>query len=145
MKKSTLIVALLVIVFAVSCEALIGSFTASINGVAWKAGFSGAIKSGNNHYIITATKDTTSLVITIPGTAQGTYNINPNDTTVETVIYTPSSNNGSNNYIGTQGSITLSSVTQNRLTGTFNVWAKNSVTTTDSIQITGEFSNILSN
>lgn len=145
MKKSTLILALLAVVFIVSCEALIGSFTASINGTAWKAGFSGALKNGSNQYIITATKDTTSIVITIPGTTQGTYNINPTDTTLEALIYTPSSNNASNNYVSTQGSIVLSSVNQNRLTGTFNVWAKNSVTTTDSIQITGEFSNILSN
>ncbi len=146
MKKSTLfVVALLVVVFVVSCEALIGSFTASINGVTWKAGFSGALKNGSSQYVITATKDTTSIVITIPGTAQGTYTINPNDTTVEALIYTPSSNNSSVNYISTQGTVSLSSVNQNRLTGTFNVWAKNTVTTTDSIQINGEFSNILSN
>jgi hypothetical protein len=126
------------------CELLIGTFTASINNVAWEASVFGAVKNGSQ-YTITATKNNASIVITLPGTSVGTYNINPLDTTLDAVLYTPDYNNTSNYYLSTQGVVDLTKVSEGRLTGTFNVWAKNSVTPSDSIPITGQFSNIISN
>jgi hypothetical protein len=144
MKKSKLLLVFVGILALAGCELLIGTFTASINNVAWEASVFGAVKNGNQ-YTITATKNTASLVITLPGTAVGTYNINPLDTALDAVLYTPDYNNTSNYYLSTQGVVDLTKVSEGRLTGTFNVWAKNSVTATDSIPITGQFSNIISN
>ncbi len=144
MKNKKLIPVLSIITILFACEALVGSFTASINNVSWQAGFSGAVKNGNQ-YIITATKDNSSLVITIPGITTGNYTINPFDTTLEALLYTPDVNMSANNYVSTQGTVELTTISQGRLTGTFSVWAKNSQTSTDSIPITGQFNNILSN
>ena len=145
MKKTYLFAGLAAIaILLAGCQELIGTFSASINGTAWQAGAFGAVKTGNQ-YIITATKDHATLVITIPGTSVGTYTINPMDTTLDALLYTPDYDSTSNFYLSTQGSIDLTKVATNRVTGTFNVWAKNSHTSTDSISITGQFSNILSN
>lgn len=144
MKKINLLVAVLAVALLVGCELLIGTYTASINGTAWEAAAFGAVKNGNQ-YAITGTKNTSTMVITIPGTTEGMYAINPNDTALDALIYTPDYNNINNYYLSTQGEVDLTKVSAGRLTGTFNVWAKNSLTTTDSILITGQFSNILSN
>jgi Family of unknown function (DUF6252) len=144
MKKKLLITTIFLIVAFTGCELLIGTFTANINGTAWESTVFGAVKNGSQ-YTITGTKNTSTIVITVPGTSTGTYNINPADTTLEALIYTPDYNNATNYYLSTQGSVDLSKVVEGRLSGTFNVWAKNSITNTDSMMITGQFSNILSN
>ncbi len=144
MKKGIFIAVFLTVFALAGCELFIGSFSSSINGSAWEASVYGAVKNGNQ-YVITGTKNTATLVITIPGTSEGTYNINPLDTALDALIYTPDYNNVNNYYLSTQGSVNLTKVDQGRLTGTFNVYAKNSVTSSDSIPITGQFSNILSN
>ena len=144
MKKKLFMVSILLVATLAGCELLIGTFTANINGTAWESTVFGAVKNGTQ-YTITGTKNTSTMVITVPGTSTGTYTINPADTTLEALIYTPDYNNASNYYLSTQGTVDLSKVVEGRLSGTFNVWAKNSITTTDSIIITGQFSNILSN
>jgi hypothetical protein len=144
MKKRSLVFVFAIVLVLAGCQELIGRFTSSINGTAWEASFSGAVKNGNQ-YIITATKDNATLVITIPGTAVGTYNINPADTTLEALLYTPNTANMNDYYVSTQGAVDVAKISSGRLTGTFNVYAKNSLSSSDSIPITGEFSNILSN
>lgn len=144
MKKRNLILVFAIVLILAACQQLIGSFTASINGTAWTASVSGAVKQGPQ-YIITATKDTSVILITIPGLSTGTYNINPMDTTLDAVVYTPNTDTPANSYIGTQGSVNLTSVNLGRLTGTFNVYAKNTQNPNDSIPLTGQFTNILSN
>jgi hypothetical protein len=144
MKRKILGVCIIIAVTLVSCELFLGSFSASIGGTAWEADVYGAVKNGNQ-YVITGTKNTTTLVITIPGTSEGAYNINPMDTTLDALLYTPDYNNTNNYYLSTQGVVNLTKVEKGRLTGTFNVYAKNSITSSDSISITGQFSNILSN
>ena len=141
-KLFSAIVVMAVVLF--SCEQLLGTFTASINGNTWNADAVIAAKNGNQ-YMITATTGSSTIVMTIPGLTPGTYMINPQDTTVEALIYTPNTSTPTEYYLSTQGNLDLAKVESGRVTGTFNVYAKNSVTTTDSIQITGQFSNILSN
>lgn len=144
MKKRNLLLVFGFVILLCGCQELIGSFSSNVNGTAWEATVSGAVKS-NGHYIITADKGNATLVITVSGTSVGTYNVNPLDSTFEAVAYTPDYNNAVNSYVSTQGVVDLTKVNNNRLTGTFNVWAKNTQTSTDSMQITGQFSNILSN
>lgn len=144
MKKRSLIIVFMAVIALAGCELFIGTFTASINNSAWEASVFGAVKNGNQ-YVITATKGNESIVITVPGTTAGTYNINPTDTTLDALLYTPDYNNTNNYYLSTQGVVDLTKVNSGKLTGTFNVWAKNSITSSDSIPITGQFSNILSN
>ena len=144
MKKRNFIIVFAIVLALVGCQELIGSFTASINGVAWTASVSGAVKQGPQ-YIITATKDTSVILITIPGLTVGNYIINPMDTTLDAVVYTPNTGTPAKSYIGTQGDVNLSKVSLGRLTGTFAVWAKNTQNPNDSIPLSGQFSNILSN
>lgn len=144
MKRRGLIIVLLLVTVLAGCELFIGTFTANINGTAWEANVFGAVKNGSQ-YNITASNGNEALVITIPGTTVGTYNINPADTSLDALLYTPNINTPSNYYLSSQGVVDLTKVSSGKLTGTFNVWARNSVTSTDSIQITGQFSNILSN
>lgn len=125
------------------CE-LFGTFSASINGNLWQPSVFGAAKNGNQ-YVISASKDNATLVITLPSTSPGTYIINPNDTALDAVLYTPDFNSPGNYYLSTQGEVNLTKVDNGRVTGNFNAYAKNSITASDSIPISGQFSNILSN
>ncbi len=144
MKKRSFIILFAVVLVLAGCQELIGSFTGSVNGVAWEADVFGAVKNGNQ-YNITANKGNSSIVISIPGTTQGTYNINPLDTSLDAVVYLPDYNNTDSSFIATQGSVDLVKVSTGRLTGTFNVYAKSTKNANDSIPLTGQFSNILSN
>ena len=144
MKKRNLIVVFAFVLVLAGCQELIGSFSANLGGTSWDANVSGAVKS-NGHYVITANKGNATLILTVSGTSVGTYNVNPLDSTFEAVAYTPDYNNAANSYVSTQGVVDLTKVSSNRLTGTFNVWAKHSISPYDSIPITGQFSNILSN
>lgn len=143
MRKQLTVTAFLGILLLAGCE-LLGTFSASINGSLWQPSVFGAVKNGNQ-YVITANKDNATLVITLPGTNPGTYIINPNDTALDAVLYTPDYNTPGNYYLSTQGEVNLTKVIDGRVTGNFNAYAKNSVTSTDSIPISGQFSNILSN
>lgn len=144
MRKRNLIIVFAVVLILAGCQELIGTFTASVNGVAWEASVSGAVKNGPQ-YVITANKGNSTIVITLPGSNVGTYNINPLDTTLDAVIYTPDVNTPGTSYISSQGSVDLTKVNSGRLTGTFNVYAKNTTNGNDSIPVTGAFSNILTN
>jgi hypothetical protein len=143
MRKRNFIIVFAVVFILAGCQELIGSFSASVNGTAWEAKIQGAVKSGSQ-YVITANKDNSTIIITIPGTNVGTYNINPLDSTIDAVVYTPDINSPGTSYIGSQGSVDLTKVSAGRLTGTFNVYAKNTANASDSIPLTGQFSNILS-
>ena len=139
-----LIIGFIVVAFLAGCDALVGTFTANINGTAWEASTMLALKNGGQ-YNITGSKNTTSIAITIPGLTVGTYNINPADTTLDALIYLPDYNNSDSSFISTKGEVVLTKVSTGRLTGTFNVWARSTKNINDSIPITGQFSNILSN
>lgn len=144
MKKRNLIIVAAFVLILVGCQELIGSFSASVNGVAWEAKVYGAVKNGSQ-YVITANKDNSTIVITLPGTSVGNYTVNPLDSTLDAVLYTPDINSPGTSYVSTQGNVDLTKVSSNRLTGTFSVYAKNTTNGNDSIPITGQFSNILSN
>ena len=144
MRKVNFIIVFAVVLILAGCQELVGSFTASVNGTAWEAKIQGAVKNGSQ-YVITANKDNSTIVITLPSSNVGTYNINPLDTTLDALIYTPDINTPGTSYISTQGSVDLTKVNSGRLTGTFNVYAKNTANASDSIPVTGQFSNILTN
>lgn len=143
MKKRGIIIAAFLILILSGCE-LLGTFSASINGNLWQPSVFGAVKNGNQ-YVISASKDNATLVITIPNTTTGTYIINPNDTSLDAVLYTPDYTVPGNYYLSTQGEVNLTKVMDGRVTGNFTGYAKNSITSTDSIPISGQFSNILTN
>lgn len=147
-KQKAMRINLIIVFLAVSvlagCDLLVGTFTSNINGTPWEASTMLALKNGGQ-YNITGSKNTASIVITIPGLTVGTYNINPADTTLDALIYLPDYNNSDSSFISTQGVVDLTKVSAGRLTGTFNVWARSTKNINDSIPITGQFSNILSN
>ena len=142
--RINLIIVFIAVVTLAGCDLLVGTFTANINGTAWEASTMLALKNGTQ-YNITGSKNTASIAITIPGLTVGTYTINPADTSLEALVYLPDYNNSDSSFISTQGVVELTKVSTGRLTGTFNVWARSTKNVNDSIPITGQFSNILSN
>lgn len=145
MKRKKLIFTLFVVVMvSAGCEALVGSFSASINGNYWESTTTITVKSDTT-YTINAQNGNTTIFMTIDGTSTGVYNVDPLDSTYQVLVYTPDIGMASNSYAATRGNINLSKITSNRLSGTFDIYAKNVNDPLDSIPITGQFSNLLTN
>lgn len=130
-----------VIVLTSSCskEQLLGTMNATIEGVAWSAGTpAGTIQ--NNRLVITGVGQNQNITITVNAAAIGTYPIDVLNQT-NYVTYTPDLNQPQGSYASVTGSITITSVGSNRVSGTFNVAVSNGSST---ISITnGTFTNIL--
>lgn len=132
---------------------LIGSMKATVGAEAWQAqGPIARIQSGNliisGFRLIGENKQ--SIALTIFGnTGTGTFDLNKNPLagaiSLHTAIYSPNldsvESNPLVNYTATSGQIDVSSVANNKVSGTFNFKCIN--TAMDTIHITaGEFSNV---
>jgi hypothetical protein len=156
----TFIISCLVLTLLFSCkkekdqvkEQLIGSMKATIGTTAWEAQEPvGKIVSG--FLELTGLKllglEKQTIVLSINAVAAGTYDLNKDPlhgaVTLHTAMYSPSSDSISNlkyKYLAYSGSIVISSITENRASGTFNFKCANSAA--DTIQVSGgEFKNIL--
>lgn len=146
MKRKTLILGLIVsgILASTGCtkEELIGSMKATIDGTTWTA--TGQVASKiQNRVVITGTSGKASIVLSPNGIAVATYTTDVYSGNVQPFVFTPDVTNAQDIYVATGGSIAITSYSNNRLSGTFNVSAANAVP--QSKLITGEFKNILIN
>lgn len=123
-------------------EELIGTMTANIGGTQWTATAQAAV-SVQNRVVITGSTASSSIILSPNGKTVGSYTTDVFSGNVQPFVYTPSLSAPQATYAGTGGSIVISSYSNNRLSGTFNVSATNS--STSSINISGEFKNILIN
>ncbi len=164
MKKNiflTLITISVVSVFIFSCkkekdeikEQLIGSMKATVGTTAWEAQTpAGTIKNGmlvlTGIRLFGEVKE--SMALTLNALTAGTYDLNKNPltppVTTNTAIYLSNVDSTTSNlkytYTAYTGSIIVSSVTENRASGTFSFKCTN--TLKDTISVTaGEFKNIL--
>lgn len=126
--------------FGCQTEDLIGTFTANIGGTQWTATAPGAVKTGTR-LTITGIGDSKSIILQINGTTAGTYDMNVFSTNIQPFTYTPNTSAPQDTYLGTSGSIVVSSVQNNRISGTFSVVATN--LSSQTISITGSFTNVI--
>lgn len=120
----------------------VGTCTATINSRPWVATAPVAVKTGNR-FTITATSLTpaSSIVMHINGITPGTYNMNVFSTNIQPFVYMPDVTKPRETYIGTFGTITLTRVTEDRVSGTFDVNATS--TTLQMIHISGSFADVI--
>jgi len=125
-----------------SCETedLIGTFNATSGSENWSAVAPGAVKTGNR-FTITGVTSTKSIVLNTNGISVGSYTMDVFSGNIQPFVYTPDLSTPQTAYVGTAGSIVLSSVSSNRLSGSFNVTATNSQS--QSMTVTGNFTNVL--
>lgn len=126
--------------FSCNPEDLIGTFNATTGGDTWSATAPGAVKTGSR-FTITGTTTTRTIVMNTNGITPGTYTMDVFSGSIQPFVYTPNITAPADAYVGTSGSITLSEVTGNRLSGTFSVVATN--TSSATISATGTFTNVL--
>lgn len=137
--KKLLITLLIAATVSTGCDNLTGTFTANINGQAWNPSLPVAVRTGNR-YTITAASSDKQMVFNI-GTAPSSYDMSLLEGQFQPFVYTPNLSNTSEYYIGSAGTINLTSVNNNRLTGNFNITATS--TSLGTINVTGSFSNIV--
>lgn len=120
----------------------VGSFSATINNQPWVASAPFAVKTGNR-FTISATNlnPASTLIISINGIRPGDYSMTVFSTNIQPVVYTPDITKPRDTFLGTFGTITLSEVTENRLSGSFNVIATN--VNLQVISINGVFTDII--
>ena len=123
-------------------EELIGSMTATIDGTTWVATGQVAAKV-QNRVVITGTSGKASIVLSPNGITVGNYSTDVFSGNVQPFVFTPDVTNAHDIYVGTGGSINITSYSNNRLSGNFNVSAANAVPAVKNIS--GEFKNILIN
>ena len=150
MRKKLLLVLLAgVIILGSSCketiEKLTGSMEATIAGSAWNATTQVGVQYSDYVTFYGFALDGRKILISIKATTTGTYTFSALEGAAQTyAIYFVSKDeegDDSKKYLTTQGSVTVSSITDNRISGTFNFQAANSLQ--DVIEITnGEFTNI---
>lgn len=141
--KNLLFVFFLLITFSnFSCESesLIGTFTANIGGDHWIATAPGAVKT-DSRFTVTGIGNNKSIIININGTTPGTYTADVFSGNIQSVVYTPDLGAPQNSYFATSGSIEIDEVTDDRITGTFNVVVTNSLS--QNISINGYFTNVI--
>lgn len=123
-------------------EELVGTMTATIDGTTWTATGQVAAKV-QNRVVITGTSGKTSIVLSPNGITVGAYNTDVFSGNVQPFVFTPDVTNVQDVYVGTGGAINITSYSNNRLSGNFNVSAANAVPAVKNIS--GEFKNILIN
>ncbi len=130
-----------VALFAISgCNSVTGTFTANINGQSWNPPLPVAVRTGNR-YTITAASSDKQMIFNI-GTTTGSYDMSLLEGQFQPFVYTPNLSNTNEYYIGSAGTINLTSVNNNRLSGDFNITATS--TSLGTVTVSGSFSNILS-
>lgn len=137
--KKLLIALVIAATVSTGCNTLTGSFTATINGQAWNPPLPVAVRTGNR-YTITAASSDKQMIFNI-GTNPGSYDMSLLEGQFQPFVYTPNLNNTNEYYIGSAGTINLTSVDNNRLTGNFNITATS--TSLGTITVTGSFANIV--
>ena len=133
-------------------DTLLGKMSAKIDGTAWSVsatdvsnGIGGvaAMESSGKMLVTGVSTEGKTIAVFINGNSEGTYDLAPLDGETDAIsLYRVTTDQDTINYYSTGGSVTISSKTDNRISGTFNfVAAKN---TSESINITeGTFENVI--
>lgn len=137
--KKIFFVLILAAVLSTGCNSVTGTFTAKINEQSWNPPLPVAVRTGNR-YTITATSADKQMIFNL-GTTLGSYDMNLLEGQFQPFVYTPNLTNTNEYYVGSAGTINLTSVNNNHLSGDFNITATS--TSLGTIQVTGSFSNIL--
>ena len=152
MKRNLLVIIVIsfILIGANSCkkaESIIGSMGATIDGVAWEATTASVVGYKYSNYITIAGFNINGekIFISIKGTETGTYTFGILELTGETYAVffknKDDENDGTKKYFTTGGTVVVTAITDNRITGTFNFNALNSLS--DRIQVTsGGFNNV---
>lgn len=135
-----LLAALTVPNYSCETETLVGTFTATIGSESWSAIAPAAVKTGSR-FTITGLSTNKQIIININGITAGNYTTDVFSGNIQPFVYTPDVQTPQATYVGSSGTITVSSVTDNRISGSFNIIATNSVP--ENITITGNFTNVL--
>lgn len=138
--KKLFFVLIFAAVFSTGCNTVTGTFTANINGQSWNPPLPVAVRTGNR-YTITAASSDKQMIFNI-GTTPGTYDMSLLEGEFQPFVYTPNLTNTNEYYVGSAGTINLTSVNNNHLSGDFNITATS--TSLGTIQVSGSFTNILS-
>lgn len=119
-------------------EDLVGSMSANIDGTTWNASApGGTVQQGR--LVITGIGNNRNISVTIDGQAVGTYTIGIQSSNA--ILYTPDVNTPQTSYVSISGVISITSIANNRVTGTFNAVTQG---TGGQVQLTnGTFSNII--
>jgi len=135
-------------------EQILGSFSATVNGSTWEASMigSGAVFSDGN-IVITGIKGglngetSQSITLSVFGNVTGTYQLNPMTLTTQ-AAFTYATNLSStatlaDTYIGTTGTVTITEISDNKISGTFNFNSATAAVPPVSATITnGKFENL---
>jgi hypothetical protein len=127
-------------------EELMGSFSAKIGGTAWTSTLTTSLKYSDYITLIGTDLGGKKLVIYIHATQTGTYNFSALESQLNTYavyfVNKDDETDGTKKYVTTTGTITITALTDNRISGTFSFQAANSLQ--DIVQITeGAFTNVL--
>lgn len=119
----------------------LGEFTASIAGESWSALAPTGVKTGNRITITGLSMDK-QVILNVGGITTGTYNMAVLQGNIQALTYTPNVNmqGAQETYVGTEGSITVTNVSDGRITGTFNFTAANASMSV--INVKGEFTDV---
>lgn len=123
-----------------SCDTseVLGTFTAQIDGVAWQAVAPAAVKTGGR-FTITGLSADKEILLHVGGITAGDYDASVLVGSLNPVVYTPNIKQPATTFVSTGGKITLTNVTDKKVSGQFNVDMQS---TSSTIKITGNFVNV---
>ncbi len=123
-----------------SCDTseVLGTFTAQIDGVAWQAIAPSAVKTGGRFTISGLSADK-EIFLHVGGITAGDYDASVLVGSFNPVVYTPNIKQPATTFVSTGGKITLTNVTDKKVSGQFNVDMQS---TSSTIKITGNFVNV---
>lgn len=117
---------------------VLGTFTAQIDGTAWQAVAPAAVKAGGT-FTITGLSADKQIVLHVGGITNGEYDASVLVGNLNPVVYTPNIKQPQTTYVSTDGKITITNVTEKKVSGQFNV---NMQGTSSTIKVTGNFVNV---
>ncbi len=117
---------------------ILGTFTSQIDGTAWQAIAPAAVKAGGT-FTITGLSADKQIVLHVGGIVNGEYDASVLVGNLNPVVYTPNIKQPQTTFVSTGGKITITNVTDKKVSGQFNVDLQS---TSATIKATGNFVNV---
>lgn len=138
-----------IFLFAAGCDKeKVPAMSATVDGAQWAASPVTVLGATPGDYttILGVSTDGKKILLAIKGTAPGTYTLNPLEAGIDQVSFyltdEDAADDDTKKYVSTNGEVTITDVSDNRLSGTFRFTGLNSLD--DAVEITeGTFSNVL--
>jgi hypothetical protein len=147
-KYITIAAAILFVSIAGCDKEKLPSMSATVDGTEWNATVATILGASYQDYtsILGVSVNGEKIVLAIKGTSPGTYTLNPLEAGIDQVsFYLKDKDNpddGTKKYVSSNGEVTISSVEDGRISGTFRFTGVNS--TDDVIEIAnGTFNNVV--